>query len=113
MPRATAQQWQAASANVKGNEAQAEKRSILSSETAKNDLWESLQAANLRIAELEQLLAEKDVECHRLQSALDNCNQKIKKHQESSVLWKGKHEKTYHELCMQRQATKRGKENLT
>ena len=75
-------------------------------ETAKNGLWDSLQAANSCIAELEQLLAEKDMECHKLKSALDNCNQKLKKHQDISALWKGKYEKTYHELCMHCQTTK-------
>ena len=113
MPRPTARQRQASSANAKGNEVLAEKKSILSSETAKNDLWDSLQAANLRISELEQLLAEKDTECHRLQTALDNCNQKLQKHQDSSAVWKVKHEKIYHELRMQRQTTKRGKEKLS
>ena len=34
-------------------------------------------------------------------------------HQDSSVLWKEKHEKTYHELRMQRQTTKRGQQKLT
>jgi predicted nucleic acid-binding Zn-ribbon protein len=113
MPRPTGRQRQAASANTKGNEVQAEMRSILSSETATSDLWNSLQAANSRISELEKLLAEKDMECHKLQSALENCNQKLHKHQDSSALWKEKHEKTYHELRMQRQTTKRGKEKLT
>ena len=113
MPRSTGRQRQAASASQKANEVQDEKRSILTSETAKNDLWNSLQAANLRISELEKLLEEKDLECHRLQSALDNCNQKLQKHHDSSALWKEKHEKTYHELHMQSQTTKRGKEKLT
>ena len=78
----------------------------MASETAIDDLWNSLQAANSRIKELEQLLADKDLECHRLQSALHNSNQKLQKHQENSALWKTKHEKTYHELRMQCQTSK-------
>ena len=113
MPRPTGQQRQAASANAKGNEVQAEKRSILSSETATNDLWNSLQAANSHISEIEQLLAEKDKECHRLQSELDNCNQKLQKQQESSALWKEKHKNTYHKLRMLHQTTNRGQKKLT
>jgi molecular chaperone GrpE (heat shock protein) len=113
MPRKTARQQQAASANAKGNEVQAERQSILASGTATNDLWNSLQAANSCITELEQLLADKDMKCLRLQSALDNSNQKLQKHQDNSAFWKAKHEKTYHELCIQHQTTKRGQENLT
>ena len=70
MPWTTARQQHLASASTKANEVQAEKRSTLASETAKNDLWDSLQAANSCIAELEQLLAE------RTWSAI-NCNQHL------------------------------------
>ena len=70
-------------------------------------------AYRLQIYASQKLLEEKYLECHRLQSALDNCNQKLQKHHDSSALWKEKHEKTYHELRIQSQTTKQGKENLT
>ena len=91
----------------------AEKRAALASETATDDLWNSLQAANSCIKELENLLAEKDTECHRLQSELDRATKKLHVHQDDSAVWKGKHEKTYHELRMQCQTTKRGQQKLT
>src|SRR5437016_4891397 len=106
MPPTTARKRQASAAHAKGQEVLAEKWAIMASETATNDLWNSLQAANSRIEQLEKQLADKDVECHRLQSELDNFKQKLQKHQDSSSLWKAKHEKTYHELRMQRQTTK-------
>jgi len=112
MSPTTARKRQAAAANKKAQEVHTEKRAILASETATNDLWNSLQAANSRIEELEQLLADKDLECRQLQSELDISNQKLKGHQDNSALWKMKHEKTYHELRMQRQTTKRGQEKL-
>ena len=59
-----------------------------------------------------QLLADKDMECRRLQSELNKSNQELQKHQNSSALWKTKHEKTYHELHMQWQTTKRGQDKL-
>jgi len=55
MSPTTARKRQAAAANKKAQEVHAEKRAILASETATNDLWNSLQAANSRIEELEQL----------------------------------------------------------
>jgi chromosome segregation ATPase len=77
-----------------------------------DDLWNSLQAVNLRIKELENLLAENSTEFHRLELELDKANEKLHMHQDSSALWKEKHEKTYHELRMQRQTTKPGQEKL-
>ena len=113
MPPTTARKQQAAAANSRAQEVHAEKRAVLASETATNDLWSSLQAANSRIQELENLLADKDTENHRLHTELDKANQKLQVYQDSSALWKGKHEKTYHELRMQRQTTKRGQAKLT
>ena len=48
-----------------------------------------------------------------LQHELEKANQNLKKHQDDSALWKTKHKGTYHELHMQCQTTKRGKEKLT
>ena len=101
MPAVTACKQQAAAANLRAQEVHAEQRAVLASETATDDLWNSLQAANSRIKELENLLAEKDAECSRLQSELAKVNEKLHVYQDSSALLKAKHEKTYHELCMQ------------
>jgi len=113
MAPGTARKKQAAVAHLRGQEVIAEKRAALASETATDDLWNSLQAANSHIKELENLLAEKDTECHRLQSELDRATKKLHVHQDDSAVWKEKHEKTYHELHMQRQTTKRGEQKLT
>ena len=102
-----------AAARAKGKSIQADKQAALASETATDDLWNSLQAANSHIEELEQQLAQKNAECHRLQSELDKSNQKLQNYKDSSAFWKEKQEKTYHELCMQHQTTKQGKEKLT
>ena len=101
-----------AAARAKGKSIQADKKAALASETVTDDLWNSLQAANLHIEELEQQLAQKDAECHRLQSELEKSNQKLQNHKDGSAFWKEKQEKTHHELRMQRQTTKRGKEKL-
>ncbi|KAF8803080.1 hypothetical protein BYT27DRAFT_7110622, partial [Phlegmacium glaucopus] len=103
---------QVAAAHAKGQEALAEKQAILASETATNDLLSRLQAANSHIEVLEQLLSQKEIECGRLQSELEKSNENLQKHKDSSALWKAKHEKTYHELCMQCQSTKRGQGKL-
>ena len=95
-----------AAARAKGQESLADKRVVLTSETATNDLLDRLKAANSRIAELEQLLEQKDMECQMLQNELEKSNQSLKKYQDDSALWKTKHKETYHELRMQRQATK-------
>jgi len=113
MAPVTSRKQQAAAANLKAQETHAKKRAVLASETATDDLWNSLQAANSWIEELENLLADKDTECHRLKSELDKANKKLHMHQDSSALWQEKHEKTYHELRMQRQTTKRGQQKLT
>ena len=72
-----AQKQQMATAHAKGQELLAEKRTVLVSETATSDVWDSLQAAKSHIEELEQLLADKDMECCRLQSELNKSNQKL------------------------------------
>ena len=90
----------------------AEKHAILTSETATDDLWDRLQAANLHIEELEQQLAQKDAELCRLWSELEKSNQRLQKNKEDFVLWKEKHRKTYHEHHMQCQTTKHGQEKL-
>ena len=106
MARGTGRKRQAAEAQLRGQEVIADKRAALASETATDDLWNRLQAANSRIKDLENLLAEKDTECHRLQSELDKAIKKLHVHQDNSAVWKEKHEETYHELRMQRQTTK-------
>ena len=106
MPAPSARNKHLAAARAKGKSVQADKQAVLASETVTDDLWNSLQAANLRIEELEQQLAQKDAECHRLQSELEKSNQKLQNHKDSSAIWKEKQEKTYHELRMQRQTTK-------
>jgi len=111
MPPSSRKQ-QIAAAHKKGQIILADKRSTLTSETATDDLWNMLQAANLCIEELEQQLAQKNTELCRLQSELEKSNQKLQKNLEDSTLWKEKHGKTYHELCMQRQTTKRGQQKL-
>ena len=98
---------------MKAQELHSEKRAVLASETVTDDLWNRLQAANSQIEELENLLADRDTECHRLKSELDKANQKLHMHKDSSALWQEKHEKTYHELRMQHQTTKRGQKKLT
>ena len=112
MPATSGRNKHLAAARAKGKSIQADKQAALASETATDDLWNSLQAANLHIEELEQQLAQKDAECHRLQSELEKSNQKFQNHKDSSAFWKEKQEKTHHELRMQRQTTKRGKEKL-
>ena len=111
MPPSSRKQ-QIAAAHKKGQNVLADKRSTLSSGTVADDLWDRLQVANLRIEELEQQLAQKDSELCRLQSELERSNQKLQKNQEDSALWKAKQGKTYHELRMQRQTTKRGQRKM-
>ena len=94
MPLVSSRKKQAAVANLKAQELRSEKRAVLASETVTDDLWNSLQAANSRIEELENLLADRDTECHRLKSELDKANQKLHMHKDSSALWQEKHEKT-------------------
>ena len=101
MPPSSRKQ-QIAAAHKKGQSILAEKRATLTSETALDDLWESLQAANLRIEELEQQLAQKDTELSRLRCELEKSGQKLQKNQNDSALWKEKHGKMYYELRMQR-----------
>jgi hypothetical protein len=113
MPQLTGRKRHTKEANLRAQEVLSEKQALLASETPTDDLWNSLQAANSRNKELENLLAEKDRELHRLQSELDKANKKLHMHQDSSALWQEKHEKTYHELRMQRQTTKRGQQKLT
>ena len=108
----TSQKQQRAAAYLKGQAVIAEKRAVLASETATNDLWDRLEAANLCIEALEQLLSEKEMKCCRLKYELEKSNQKLQKHQDDSALWKMKHKETYHELRMQRQSTKRGQKKL-
>jgi len=55
---------------AKGRAAKAEKEAQLSSESAIDDLWSSLQAANGRITELENELAEKNQQCSQLAADL-------------------------------------------
>ena len=111
MPSTTTQKRQAAAVNSKAQEVHAEKKAVLASVIATNDLWNSLQDANMCIKELENLLTDKDIECHRLQSELDTANQKLHTYKESFAFWKAKHEKTYHELHMQCQTPKKSKKN--
>ena len=111
MPPSSRKQ-QIAAAHKKGQNVLADKHSALSSETAADDLWVKLQVANLCIEELEQQLAQKDSELFRLQSELERSNQKLQKNREDSALLEAKQGKTYHELRMQRQTTKRGQKKL-
>jgi hypothetical protein len=107
------QKQQLAAARAKGQDTLIEKRAVLTSETANDDLWDRLQTANSQILELEQLLEKKDTELRMLQHELEKFKQNLKKSQDDSALWRTKHKDTYHELRMQRQTTKRGKEKLT
>ena len=88
MPATSGQNKHLAAAHAKGKSIQAEKQAALASETVTDDLWNSLQAAKLRIEELEQQLAQKDAECHRLQSELEKSNQKLQNHKDSFAFWK-------------------------
>ena len=97
---------------AKAREALAEKKAALDSETAKEDIWNKLKAANSRIDELELLLLQKTTECTTLQSDLEKTNGKLAKFQADASLWKEKHQDTYHELRMQRQTTKRWKDKI-
>jgi uncharacterized protein (DUF1778 family) len=67
MPQLTGRKRHTKEANLRAQEVLSEKRALLASETPTDDLWNSLQAANSRNKELENLLAEKDRELHRLQ----------------------------------------------
>ena len=111
MPPSSRKQ-QIAAAHKKVQNVLTDKCSTLSSGTVADNLWDRLQVANLRIEELEQQLAQKDSELCRLQSELERSNQKLQKNQEDSALWKAKQGKTYHELRMQRQTTKRGQRKM-
>ena len=111
MPSTTTQKRQAAAVNSKAQEVHAEQKAVLASVIVTDDLWNSLQDANMRIKELENLLTDKDIECHRLQSELDTANQKLHTYKESFAFLKAKHEKTYHELHMQCQTPKKSKKN--
>ena len=111
MPQSSQKQHLAA-ARAKKQNILADKQTSVASGSTTDDLWNRLQVANSRIEELEQLLAQKDAECFRLQSDLEKLTQKLQKNQDSSALWQAKHKETYHELRMQRQTTKRGKDKL-
>src|SRR6266542_655581 len=93
---------------AKGRAVKAEKQAQLSSESAFEDLWGSLQSANARIAELENELAQKSAELAKLQTQLDKSTEQCSQLASGVALWKSKHEATYHELRMQRQTSNRG-----
>jgi len=93
---------------AKAREVLTEKRTILASETATDDLWTELQAAHQRIDELETKLGEKDKLVQKLSTDLEKSNQKLFQYEDKITFLELKQEKTYHELRMQRQTTKRG-----
>ncbi len=96
---------------AKGRAVKAEKQAQLSSESAFEDLWGSLQSANARIAELENELAQKSAELAKLQTQLDKSTEQCSQLASGVALWKSKHEATYHELRMQRQTSNRGQDS--
>lgn len=96
----------------------AQKKDTMSSETATEDLWTKLNAANLRINKLELALAQKNAACEELRSDLESSRAQYEKLSQKQTqaradvsLWKSKHQKIYHEVRMQRQATQRGKKS--
>ena len=97
---------------AKSREVLAEKRAALGSESVNADLWDRLQAANSRIEELELELTQKNSECITLHSDLEKSNQKCVQLMEEISYLKSKQKDTYHELRMQRQATKRGHDKV-
>jgi DNA repair ATPase RecN len=101
-----------AAAIAKAREARAEKKTALDSETALKDLWDELKTAKSQILDLELLLEQKTKECSALHSDLEKLNQKLAKFEADAALWREKHKDTYHELRMQHQTTKRGKDKI-
>ena len=101
---------------AKGRAAKAEKQAQLSSESAIDDLWSSLQAANGHITELENELAEKNAELNKLQAKLEKCTQQCSQQCSQLAtdvsLWNSKHKLIYHDLQMQRQTSKRGQDQI-
>lgn len=89
-------------------EALAKKHQSLASETASLDLWNQLQAANSRIAQLEIELSREQSQSSHLQSELAKSSQKCADFKKAAVYWRGRHNQTYNELRVQRQATARG-----
>jgi len=97
---------------AKGRAAKAEKQTQLSSESAIDDLWSSLQAANWHITELENELAEKNAEFNKLQAKLEKSTQQCSQLATDLSLWKSKHKLIYHDLRMQRQTSKCGQDKI-
>ena len=97
---------------AKERAAKAEKQTQLSSESAIDNLWSSLQAANGHITELENELAEKNAEFNKLQAKLEKSTQQCSQLATDLSLWKSKHKLIYHDLQMQRQTSKRGQDKI-
>jgi chromosome segregation ATPase len=93
---------------AKAREVLSDKNILLASETATEDLLSELQAAHVQIRSLEVELAQKNAECNQLHLDLEIANQKLAKQEADLSFLKSKQEKTYHELCMQRQTAKQG-----
>jgi len=105
----SAQKKQRAAAHAKGQAALTEKHAALASDTAIDDLWNQLQAANSRIEELEQLLAQKDTDLCKMQSELEKTKKKLVESWDDSKLMKKRQDDTSHRLHMERQRLERGK----
>ncbi|KAF8801467.1 hypothetical protein BYT27DRAFT_7309985 [Phlegmacium glaucopus] len=97
---------------AKGRAIKAEKQAQVSSESALDDLWSSLQSAKLRITELELEIIQKSSECKQLQVELDKSNKKCSQLAADLSMWESKHKDTYHKLRMQCQTTKRGQDKV-
>jgi len=97
---------------AKGRAATAEKQAQLSSESAIDDLWSSLQAANGHSTELENELAEKNAKLNKLQAKLKKSTQQRSQLAADLSLWKSKHKLIYHDLQMQCQTSKCGQDKI-
>jgi len=86
----------------------AEKHSFIATEVNVNDLKEQLYQAIQKTQELERLLSEKEAQYGILQIELERSKDLINELKEEMSLWKAKHKKVYHSLCMQCQAAKHG-----
>ncbi|KAF8813366.1 hypothetical protein BYT27DRAFT_7250897, partial [Phlegmacium glaucopus] len=97
---------------AKGRAIKAEKQAQVSSESALDDLWSSLQSVKLCITELELEVIQKSSECKQLQVELDKSNKKCSQLAADLSMWESKHKDTYYKLCMQRQTTKCGQDKV-
>ena len=93
---------------VKARQALAEDQNTRNFEEEIESLTFHLSIAVSQITHLENSLAEKDAAIVSLEARLTRSTQKCVNLQATASSWEAKYQSAYHDLCMRRQAEKRG-----